>query len=45
MCDLSITAQINLYLGALRKYIWSDLHSIVDIEVKILYFHDEDKSW
>ena len=25
--------------------IWSDLHFIVDVKVKILYFHDEDKSW
>ena len=28
-----------------RKYIWSDLHFIVDEKVKILNFHDEDKSW
>ena len=28
-----------------RKYIWSELHFIVDEKVKILHFHDEDKSW
>ena len=28
-----------------RKYIWNDLHFIVDENVKILHFHDEDKSW
>ena len=28
-----------------RKYILSNLHFIVDEKVKILHFHDEDKSW
>ena len=36
----------SLCLRALkRKYIWSDLNLIVDEKVKILHFHDEDKSW
>ena len=36
----------HLCLRALkRKYIWSNLHFIVDEKVKILHFHDEDKSW
>ena len=38
--------RLHVCLRALkRKYIWSDLHFIVDEKVKILHFHDEDKSW
>ena len=29
----------------LKEYIWGDLLFIVDEKVKILHFHDEDKSW
>ena len=38
----------RLYLclrGLQRKYIWNDLHFVVDEKVKILHFHDEDKFW
>ena len=46
---LSITAQITCVFEQRHlketKYIWSDLHFIVDEKVKILHFHDEDKSW
>ena len=38
--------RLHVCLRALkRKYIWSDLHFILDEKVKILHFYDEDKSW
>ena len=40
---LSITARIMCVFESI--YIWSDLYFIVDKKVKILHFHDEDKSW
>ena len=37
--------QLRRHRYIYRKYIWSDLHFIVDEKVKILHFQDEDKSW
>ena len=47
MCDfINYKDRLHVYLRALkRKYIWSDLHFIVDEKVKIFHFHDKDKSW
>ena len=46
MCDFINYRKGYMCLRALRrKYIWNDLHFIVDENVEILHFHDEDKSW
>ena len=47
MCDfIQLRHRLHVCLKALkRKYILSDLHFILDAKVKILHFHDEDKSW
>ena len=47
MCDwlYQLRHRSDLCLRALKKIIWSNFHFIVDEKVKILHFHDEDKSW